>query len=355
MLAFGAVNAQGWFKTYAKDDFKTATNYVNGPNQEGVYWFENTTGTSLVLTRPADGEMTITAKAAGGCTVAGCYPIFGANFGTVNSLPVTLDLTSGANVTIDIENTVNKFTFITVILQDSAGTQAIIEPNVSDLKPGTMWADAPRKSLNGLSFGDPADPSVNAKLRKTVTIDLSSVAGAIGGLTAGTYDCDPAVTYPGGYKGGPATCPTTTYKINPKKITNVLFQVNFGHDNIFVSEGSDYTSDTFIPGTAITPYTGAFKMYKFQVGGTLTGINENVVKNSLSVYPNPAKDLLNVAFESTNGATVSLTDIVGHSVYSSAVHAGMSNLSVNTAELSSGMYILNVTTESGTVSSKVIK
>jgi hypothetical protein len=358
LLTLGAANAQapspGWFSTGAYDDFTDTTIYVNGPNNEGAYWWENTNAGALKLSRK-NGAMVVTATAAGGCTSGvACYPLFGLNFGTVNSLPVTVDLSSLADIVVDVENMVNVPTYIGIVLEDANGIQAKIEPNVSDVLVGTTWSDAAplqRKSLNGFSFGDFTDPGVSANVRKTIKIDLSSVSGKVGGLSAGDADWVCSKPY---------DCPTTAYSIDATKITNILFMVHFGKSNIFISEGTantatDYKDDTFIEGTNITPYTGSIKFHEFKLGTAPfnVGIKEAVTNNSLKVYPNPANDVLNVSFNATSLATVTLTDIFGRTVYTSSVASGANNIVMNTSDLSTGMYILNVASENGSVSSKV--
>jgi hypothetical protein len=50
---------------------------------------------------------------------------------------------------------------------------------------------------------------------------------------------------------------------------------------------------------------------------------------------------------------VSLKDIIGNTVYTTSVGAGDNKISVPTAGLQSGMYILNIATDNGVVARKV--
>ena len=77
------------------------------------------------------------------------------------------------------------------------------------------------------------------------------------------------------------------------------------------------------------------------------------INNSLKVYPNPANDVLNVSFETSNAAEVSLSNIVGTKVYTSNAAFGSNKMAINTSGLSSGIYILNIATENGVVARKV--
>lgn len=342
-LSMAYANAQGWSETGAHDDFSGTDNIVNGPNSEGLYWFETTSGNTLELTRTGDGTMGITATSAGGCNLGqpNCYPVFGVNFGTIEGTPVTMDLSENADITIEIQNTGSTFNFITVELEDINGLKASFEPNVSDVLPGTTWADPaqPRKSLNGFTFDeDDNDPY-------TIQLDLTNGGTNVGGLTRGASDCDP----------GPYNCPATDYDIDITKIKTVIFTVNFGADNIFVSEGDgDHTLDTFIPGNTITPYTGGYVISDFKIGNFIVTSNQGGVDNNkLVVYPNPAKDILNVSYEAANGADISLTDMVGNKVLSTSASAGSTKVSLNTSGLQNGVYILNISTEKGKTARKV--
>lgn len=72
-----------------------------------------------------------------------------------------------------------------------------------------------------------------------------------------------------------------------------------------------------------------------------SGINESVI--ATSVYPNPANDVLNIVVNEEI-ANVSITTLDGKVVATSTTS------SVNVAELTTGMYIYEVTTSNGNVS-----
>ncbi len=347
-LMLGSANAQGWNTKGASDDFKTTDNYVNGPNNEGVYWWVTDTN-AMKISRPGTGTMTLTATNLGACS--SCFPQLGVDFGTVNGNPVTLDLTTGADIYLEVENTVNSRIFATVLLTDINDKVSKIEPNVSDVTSNVTWGTAgnPRKSQNGFSFGDYVDsiPTETAKGKKKIFIDLSSVPSAMGGLTDDAWTCST-----------PYNCPTTSYAIDVTKIKAVAFMINFGVNNVFVSEGNGtdaHKEDTYIQGKFLKPYTGALKFTTFVIGESTNGvgINENLVTKSLNVYPNPASDAVNVTFESNSIATVSITDLFGRTVYTNSANAGKNNISINTSNLSTGMYLVNVTSSNGSVSSKI--
>ncbi len=77
---------------------------------------------------------------------------------------------------------------------------------------------------------------------------------------------------------------------------------------------------------------------------------ENIVSNNVSLYPNPATDLLNVTVK--ENSTFELIDITGKTVLLRTVEG---TSSINISKLSSGMYLAKVTSESGlTEISKVL-
>jgi hypothetical protein len=340
-LSMAYANAQGWSATGAHDDFSGTDNIVNGANGEGLYWFETTSGTTLALGRSGDGTMVVSVDNAGACSSgASCYPVFGVNFGMIGANPVTMDLSDNADIYLDIQNAGSDFNFVTVTLEDINGAKADFEPNVTDVTSAFAWGDAPypRKSLNGFSFQpDDNDPH-------TIHLDLTNGGTNVGGLSGGTYSCTK-----------PFDCPTTSYNIDITKIKTVIFTVNFGNADIFVSEGDgDHTLDTFIPGGTITAYTGGYIIDDFKIGDFIvTSTQGSVDNNKLSIYPNPAKDILNVTYEAANGADITLTDMIGNKVLSTSASAGNTQVSLNTSGLQNGVYILNISTENGKTSRKV--
>ena len=93
-----------------------------------------------------------------------------------------------------------------------------------------------------------------------------------------------------------------------------------------------------------TPYLYDVTYY---TGGTtaVNDINNSAAK--LKVYPNPARGTINIACTSPSdqAATIILTDITGHAVWSSVnerLSGGVNNFSYSTGSLPSGIYLLRV-------------
>lgn len=84
------------------------------------------------------------------------------------------------------------------------------------------------------------------------------------------------------------------------------------------------------------------------------GVNENLM-TSLSVYPNPANDVVNVTNAENilvNGITV--TDLNGRTVKSSKFD-GVANAQINISDLASGVYMMTVSSDKGSMTKKIVK
>ncbi len=84
--------------------------------------------------------------------------------------------------------------------------------------------------------------------------------------------------------------------------------------------------------------------------GGITGINNNF-SNNVSLYPNPSTDNINISFESKNNETItiSISDLNGRVVLTekSDVQKGNNVLNATIAELSTGLYIISLSSDSG--------
>lgn len=81
--------------------------------------------------------------------------------------------------------------------------------------------------------------------------------------------------------------------------------------------------------------------------------------NSYSVYPNPAKDLVNVDFDlvSGNNVSVELVDIAGKTVAALPVMpytAGKNSVQLSTDNLSQGLYFVRINTSEATVTGRLV-
>ena len=88
-------------------------------------------------------------------------------------------------------------------------------------------------------------------------------------------------------------------------------------------------------------------------------INENSNVFGMGVYPNPTNADANVSFSLNNAADVNITvtDLSGKVVYSNAlgnVAAGTTEVALNTAALSNGIYMINVAADNAVSTEKLV-
>jgi PKD repeat protein len=90
------------------------------------------------------------------------------------------------------------------------------------------------------------------------------------------------------------------------------------------------------------------------------GINNVSITNSLSVFPNPVSDFVNVqiTLPETETANVSLYNVAGALVYKGVINATQNQLvklAIPVSEMNAGMYLLKIETNGTTLYRKIIK
>jgi hypothetical protein len=87
------------------------------------------------------------------------------------------------------------------------------------------------------------------------------------------------------------------------------------------------------------------------------GIEENTL-SEMKVYPNPAVDVVNVTISSKENANanVTITNLMGQVVYNQnhSLVAGNNSIQLDVANYNAGVYVVNVKTNTGVSSQKVI-
>ena len=84
---------------------------------------------------------------------------------------------------------------------------------------------------------------------------------------------------------------------------------------------------------------------------------ENHLSNSITLFPNPAKDAINVQCTMNNVQSVEVIDVYGKVVRTvvETVHAPSLPIRINVSGLANGMYFVRVTTEEGAVTKTFVK
>lgn len=91
------------------------------------------------------------------------------------------------------------------------------------------------------------------------------------------------------------------------------------------------------------------------IGGNWRACDDAVVDLTSvggSVFPNPATDVLNVNVGSLTNANVQLVDVTGKVAASATGVSGTT--SFNTSSVTAGLYVLNVSSASGTSTAKIL-
>ncbi|MGB0915636.1 MAG: C25 family cysteine peptidase, partial [Crocinitomicaceae bacterium] len=138
-------------------------------------------------------------------------------------------------------------------------------------------------------------------------------------------------------------------------------KISIWQDGVFL--GSDFanggSANISFPGlTSNQPLvvTGTKQNYRpyqgiITVADGPAGIDENELEG-INIYPNPATNELNVAWNSTTPESVIIRDLSGKVVYTNNAVAG-TKLTITTSEFSSGMYLLQVNSNNKTKVTKV--
>nr|MBP6585838.1 T9SS type A sorting domain-containing protein [Flavobacterium sp.] len=78
------------------------------------------------------------------------------------------------------------------------------------------------------------------------------------------------------------------------------------------------------------------------------------VANKFTVSPNPTKDLLSISSANNLISTIAIKDLNGRVVMQKGFNK-VSQAQVNVAELATGVYMMNVTSDAGSFTKKIIK
>lgn len=136
-----------------------------------------------------------------------------------------------------------------------------------------------------------------------------------------------------------STANNVTYYLN-----NTLFYTGqlYGATNIeqLVLFTDNYSSSAFVDN--VQTVSGLLGVNKFDVA-------------KLSVYPNPTSGLVTISNDDNSSLeTVSITDLNGRVVKSLKLN-GESTSQINISELSAGVYMMNISSDKGSITKKIVK
>lgn len=119
-----------------------------------------------------------------------------------------------------------------------------------------------------------------------------------------------------------------------------------------IDEMQVFNSEVFFT----SDYLGSSNRSLFKISGALSGLTENNINRiNFSVYPNPAKDILNISITSEfnlNNTEVRITNLLGQEVFQSTINAKQTTIS--TSHLNSGIYFIIIESNGTTSNKKII-
>ena len=156
------------------------------------------------------------------------------------------------------------------------------------------------------------------------------------------FQADQRLTWPDGGAGTPGSpCVGTVDLEFPIDFdANPLLKVYFG--NGYYGTG----------GTNSGTWNGTFTLNG--VSTQPLAVNGNVSASDFSVYPNPATNVVTVSNDKSSISNITITDLNGRVVKQNATN-NVSKVELNISDLSSGVYLMNVTSDKGTATKKIVK
>lgn len=122
----------------------------------------------------------------------------------------------------------------------------------------------------------------------------------------------------------------------------------------------DFVGNSGTGGTPVITNTVAASMVmdnltlKASATDTLLGVEQVATVSEFSVYPNPANNFVTINNENTLIKEVKMVDVNGRTVKSVEVNT-TGNVEINISDLAKGIYMMNITSDLGSVTKKIIK
>jgi Secretion system C-terminal sorting domain len=176
------------------------------------------------------------------------------------------------------------------------------------------------------------------------------------------------------FSGAPATTTFSgDFPINSPLFIVVKYTPSTNTANLWINptiggtEGSPTLTNSSGTGTAPTQLerlairqgssTGNIEIDEARIGATWAYVTSSVLSTSkfdnisgLSIYPNPAKTILNITSDSFEAKTVSIYNVLGKVVLT----ANVTNAPINVANLAKGVYVVKVTEADKTATRKLV-
>ena len=134
-----------------------------------------------------------------------------------------------------------------------------------------------------------------------------------------------------------------------------IVPTNIRYNNAATWNNKMYPRNAYSKASTQDQYYFQYKISSSNGGVVSVGINENSISsNNLSIYPNPTSNILNIKMNASNTATAKLININGQVVYTENV-ANKINATINMNAFAKGIYTLQIVSDKGVETKKVIK
>ena len=202
-------------------------------------------------------------------------------------------------------------------------------------------------------------PVTGANFRLAVVIAENNVTGTTSGYNQTNYYAGGGQGAMGGYEALPDPVPAAQMvydHVGRALLGGYAGQAGSVPATITDGTVANYTFTYTVPGTSNRANMYAVVMLIDNATGEIVNAKStplaaagiaSVETIGMNVYPNPASDNVNVAFEAAGDYTITITDMAGRVVSTNAFSnlSGAQNIAIPVAELMSGNYIVSVATE----------
>lgn len=233
--------------------------------------------------------------------------------------------------------TLAKITFFLFTASASLHLSAQCTPN-NDMPKGSISPESIKIGYKDLAYSEViyfrAPLDTNSVLGK-VRVDSMEITGVKGLPGDFTYTCFNSSCR---FKGGESSCLTLTGTPTQTGVYPLV---------VYIRTYPTLKGFIDIPLPAQNDSNSRYTLYVYGSVGYL----ENTLENSISVFPNPAIDQLNIASSSTQKTTAQLFDVNGKLQIEQVVDA---NATMSLKALSKGIYVLKLNNNTQHITRKIV-
>ncbi len=143
----------------------------------------------------------------------------------------------------------------------------------------------------------------------------------------------------------PITEPYMAQSTSGSSATYAAVMANVKIFRILSSSSGNHKGDQF---------AGEIDVDNISANDTFLSTRENKLSNAFSISPNPGRDKLNLKLSKlNNNASVEVFDVLGKKIYADRIYA-MTKV-VNVSQWNNGVYLVRLTTDSGTQTKRFVK